>query len=703
MNANFKIKNFRIFDAEGAEFELSPITILTGCNSSGKSSLVKALVLLSDCLNKLGEEYVSRGDFRLENCCIDFSSLKNLTMGRFDKVLNRSAEKGSAITFAYTVMSRYLAEEICVELSFVAQESDELNRGWLSAISFKKSSGEVILSGYVDDNKSFKINMVNLACVKSNFFDWATSTCGLNFQTHSYSIPDPYFGLITGEDVVLDGVCDRHDIINKIYPQVLTYLNKLNISDIAKDGYNELMNENTIIDGKEVLLIWDLLSKSFETKTIFFLPIVFKLSSLSKKECVSYIYKLGEKYRSRSVNKIAEKFMSSDYESFGEYYLAMEDNDGLIFDKDKVSLSFCGNETSSFLENVRELVTVDSMDFYNLKLEEDFLKIEGARIVTEEEIVAEEESRKKYIEKFERTLERMTFSMIFQALVEVNAREDEQSLDKYMNKEDLFSAGVMMNRWHKLYDVFKIYLKSALIEMISPEHLINTKYVGSNRINVQRLYSFDGDNSDFGRLLKRYFNAKKSYKGIYAINSFVNSWLQKFGVCESVEIKVTEEGFGAIIYLNNNGGKTLLADEGYGISQLISVILEIEVAILEAKTVADDGSKYKPQTIAIEEPEVHLHPRYQSMLADMFMEAYKEYNIRFIIETHSEYLIRKTQVFVAKQGYTEETLKDNPISVFYIGEDHQSQKMIYRADGKFSNEFGAGFYDEASNLAFEIF
>ena len=46
-NPIFSLKNFRSFGEEGADFELAPITVLTGCNSSGKSSLVKAILLLS--------------------------------------------------------------------------------------------------------------------------------------------------------------------------------------------------------------------------------------------------------------------------------------------------------------------------------------------------------------------------------------------------------------------------------------------------------------------------------------------------------------------------------------------------------------------------------------------------------------------------------------------------------------------------------
>ena len=95
----------------------------------------------------------------------------------------------------------------------------------------------------------------------------------------------------------------------------------------------------------------------------------------------------------------------------------------------------------------------------------------------------------------------------------------------------------------------------------------------------------------------------------------------------------------------------------------------------------------------------------QSKLADLFYELNREYGFRFIIETHSEYLIRRSQVIVAKERYGNEVelRKNSPFKVIYFpGEGKLPYDMIYRPDGKFSNEFGTGFFDEASNLIFDI-
>ena len=51
------------------------------------------------------------------------------------------------------------------------------------------------------------------------------------------------------------------------------------------------------------------------------------------------------------------------------------------------------------------------------------------------------------------------------------------------------------------------------------------------------------------------------------------------------------------------------------------------------------------------------------MLADFFVEIYKEYNIRFIIETHSEYIINRLRYRIAQ---AKENNLSNISSLFFI-------------------------------------
>ena len=106
----------------------------------------------------------------------------------------------------------------------------------------------------------------------------------------------------------------------------------------------------------------------------------------------------------------------------------------------------------------------------------------------------------------------------------------------------------------------------------------------------------------------------------------------------------------------------------------------------------------------VEEPEQNLHTKLQSKLAELFVSLNKEFGFKFIIETHSEYLIRQSQVLVAEQKYKDEKElnENNPFKVYFFPQDKEPYPMNYRTDGKFSNEFGTGFFDEANKLIYKI-
>jgi len=110
-------------------------------------------------------------------------------------------------------------------------------------------------------------------------------------------------------------------------------------------------------------------------------------------------------------------------------------------------------------------------------------------------------------------------------------------------------------------------------------------------------------------------------------------------------------------------------------------------------------------TVLLEEPEQNLHPALQSKLADLLHYVNKNYNVRFIVETHSEYLIRKSQVIVAEENFADnkELHEKNCFKVYYLPNNGiEPYEMEYRTDGCFKNDFGEGFYDEAENLAFKV-
>ena len=86
MDTKFTIKNFRVFDKDGVSVNIKPITVLTGCNSSGKSSIVKSMVLLNTYIESLVEDFKAFKRIDLKKHKLDFSKDETFNLGNFSRV-----------------------------------------------------------------------------------------------------------------------------------------------------------------------------------------------------------------------------------------------------------------------------------------------------------------------------------------------------------------------------------------------------------------------------------------------------------------------------------------------------------------------------------------------------------------------------------------------------------------------------------------
>ena len=104
-----------------------------------------------------------------------------------------------------------------------------------------------------------------------------------------------------------------------------------------------------------------------------------------------------------------------------------------------------------------------------------------------------------------------------------------------------------------------------------------------------------------------------------------------------------------------------------------------------------------PVTIAIEQPELHLHPALQAKLVDAMVKIIEEgekkrKNINFIIETHSKTMIERFGNLIYKQK-----VKNDKIAVFIFNKDSGDKDTKVEV-GKFDEEgylldWPIGFFD----------
>lgn len=199
---------------------------------------------------------------------------------------------------------------------------------------------------------------------------------------------------------------------------------------------------------------------------------------------------------------------------------------------------------------------------------------------------------------------------------------------------------------------------------------------------------FDKDEQSSG-VINEYFKKTDSTKT--RTDEFIRKWIQVFQIGKDFQMQKLASQFYQIRVFNGNWVD--LSDYGKGSYRVYMLLLKIAIVAN-----MNDSETF---TLIVEEPEIHLHPALQSKLADLFHDAYTQFGIHFIVETHSEYLIRKTQIIVKEMGYGD-TKRQNPFSVIYFDKNQKQWNMEYREDGKFKQTFGSGFYDEASDLTLNL-
>lgn len=104
--------------------------------------------------------------------------------------------------------------------------------------------------------------------------------------------------------------------------------------------------------------------------------------------------------------------------------------------------------------------------------------------------------------------------------------------------------------------------------------------------------------------------------------------------------------------------------------------------------------------VSIEQPELHIHPRFQVELADIFLKAIDKHS--FLIETHSEHLvlrllrrIRQNTDNELPDGYT--SIKDEDVSVTYLEPSDKgviTKRIRIDQDGEFIDRWPNGFFVE---------
>ncbi|HEX8434796.1 AAA family ATPase [Archangium sp.] len=191
--------------------------------------------------------------------------------------------------------------------------------------------------------------------------------------------------------------------------------------------------------------------------------------------------------------------------------------------------------------------------------------------------------------------------------------------------------------------------------LLLTQQLDSLRYLGPLRQMPRRLYAWSGatppDVGIYGEQVVEAILAARDQVLLPAdggdpirFEELIARWLKRMGLLESFSAKPiapNRKEYEVLVQTPGSRKPVSLVDVGFGVSQVLPVL--VQLFYVAANSV-----------LIFEQPEIHLHPRAQSELADLFIEAIQmreqswPRNIQLLVESHSEHFLRRIQRRIAE-------------------------------------------------------
>lgn len=178
------------------------------------------------------------------------------------------------------------------------------------------------------------------------------------------------------------------------------------------------------------------------------------------------------------------------------------------------------------------------------------------------------------------------------------------------------------------------------IEFIQPLRASAERYYRKRNISVNRITP-SGDNVAM-------FMLRLQKEGLLAK---FNKWLLDNGM--NFEVDLNEEGGFIELKIKEDGKESKnMVDVGFGYSQILPILATIWKDLHSNSTPSNRTSYCETSFVLIEQPELHLHPRFQRQFAVLLAKCIQQIansrrDIRFLIETHSQDILNSVGRSVA--------------------------------------------------------
>lgn len=712
------LSNYRRFK-NYQKFDLAPITILLGPNNSGKSTVLNSLRILNKAFKKFGHEIgINNGKWNFEELFqadFDTPEVKEKFGSLWQSKSAHSESKKVVFSLKHKAFKIPGYNDVIFNIGFDNSELRNPQLQEIFVINDKKVlfgiQKESTLAGdFFYANINFILGLIEYRkTIERSFLlkqrlDELNHFClGIEDFQNSKEILDLVKNINIDFNVTLTA-----EIIGKRISYEVD--NQSNIDSILNLNFlNESNKFNPKLDG--VLFNYELLFELFKG--------IKRFDIIQAEQSASNDFKSVE---DRIVNFLSK--ISFNYDSYLNYLKLSNSN---YFDFSFFLYFIDGNSIYDKILYDNNIDNYPSYLYYD-----DFLEFSFDKRL----------SLNEYVEDFWD----LHYFLISQRCNQIFEGELESDLDFFK----AFFCSLSVLKYYQKYfgenaefdfikkrkseiHFFKYFLNNnvdSIYKSIKP--LSSIEYIGLNRIQNKRINLSTDDSGLIKHTKSLFYKKAETESGLYEIcKKFIDDWLYKFDLGFELDIQYDQKRDIFSHQIRTFDDKEFsLSDNGSGASQIVSILLSIADIYYNHDP---SSSSFNPTTILLEEPEANLHPKLQSLLADLILESSKMFNIQFVIETHSDLFIKKFQLLMAQGSQKRDRLKkvefndlilnwskyqklENEIinvdmlSIYYFDaitkENLKLESNIISIrigpDGSLTNEIPEDFYDVALNLKFEL-
>lgn len=156
---------------------------------------------------------------------------------------------------------------------------------------------------------------------------------------------------------------------------------------------------------------------------------------------------------------------------------------------------------------------------------------------------------------------------------------------------------------------------------------------------------------------------------------------RKSGLFENIDVKNLGRSLGAPFQLQVKvrGPKTNINDVGYGVSQILPILVQI----LNPRLSKNDQHTTPSSFSLLQQPEVHLHPRAQAEFSSLLAKLAGKGNRSFIVETHSDYMLDRARIDIIRGN-----IRPEDVSLIYFEPKGNIVKVHNISFNKMANMVG---------------